>query len=49
MRPCRKLYGRSIEDAVAGMHNRIDGQGAMDRSEALLDVVRRLAMERPVQ
>ena len=27
--PCRKLYGRSIEDAVAGMHNRTDGQGAM--------------------
>ena len=47
--PCRKLYGRSIEDAVAGVHNRTDAQGAMDRSEALLDVVRRLAMERPVQ
>ena len=47
--PCRKLYGRSIEGVVAGVHNRTDGQGAMDRSEALLDVVRRLAMERPVQ
>jgi hypothetical protein len=32
-----------------GAQNRTDGQGAMDRSEALLDVVRRLAMERPVQ
>ena len=47
--PCRKLYGRSIEDAVAGVHKRTDGQGAMDRSEALLDVMHRLAMERPVQ
>ena len=26
-----------------GVHNETDGQGAMDRSEALLDVVRRLA------
>ena len=28
-----------------GVHNETDGQGAMDRSEALLDVVRRLALE----
>ena len=28
-----------------GVHNRTDGQGAMDRSAALLDVVRRLAVE----
>ena len=28
-----------------GVHNETDGQGAMDRSEVLLDVVRRLALE----